>query len=49
MKEYANDIHPYRFMQNENGDVIGQILDKRDEFLLGLATLVIHLIENEEA
>ena len=48
VKEYANKICPYRFMQNENGDVIGQVLDKRDEFLLGLATLIIHLIEKEE-
>ena len=48
VKEYMKNITPYRCEYDRYGNTVGAVMDKKDEFLIGLATLVVHLVEKED-
>ena len=48
VKEYSKNISPYQCELNQYHETVRVITDSREEFLLGLATLVVHLVEKED-
>ena len=45
VKRYSRNISPYTYNSEDGGCMV----NSKEEFLLGLATLIIYLIEKEDA
>lgn len=48
VKEQMENLIPYQCRYDRGGNAIGAITDEKAELLLGLATLIVYLVEKED-